>query len=132
MLFKYSVLTFPPPLPTILALPTSLPYFHTPCNCPCVLYNCSSKSFSLFPYNPLLSPLWSLSACSQFWCLWLYFACLFILLIRFLLKMRSYSIWPSPPGLFHLTIPETTKNLNLLKTYNQYKNMTHIICLYMP
>ena len=28
-------------------------------------------------------PLWLLSACSLFPCLWLYFACLFVLLIRF-------------------------------------------------
>ena len=68
--------------------------------CPCVLYNCSWKPFTLFLYNPLLSPLWSLSACSQFQCLWLYFACLFILLIRILLKVRSYGICLSPPGLF--------------------------------
>ena len=35
------------------------------------------------PPHLLPSPLWSLSACSQFQCLWLYFACLFVLLIRF-------------------------------------------------
>ena len=85
-----------------LALPTSLPCFHPPCYCPCVLYNCSCKPFNLFPCNPLPSPLWSLSACAQFQCLWLYFACLFIFLMRFLLKVRSYGICPLPPGLFHL------------------------------
>ena len=37
----------------------------------------------------------------NFQCLWLYFACLFILLIRFLLMVRSYGICLSPPGLFH-------------------------------
>ena len=70
--------------------------------CPCVLYNCSYKPFTLFPWNSLPSPLRSLSAFSQFQCLWLYFACLFVLLIRFLLKVRSYGISLSPPGLFHL------------------------------
>ena len=33
---------------------------------------------------------------------WLYLACLFVLLIRFLLRVSSYGICPSPPGLFHL------------------------------
>ena len=62
---------FPPPLHTTPALPTFLPCFHPPpCCCPCVLYNCSCKPFTLFPWNPLPSPLWSLSACSQFQCLW--------------------------------------------------------------
>ena len=35
-----------------------------------------------------------LSNCSLFQCLWLYFACLFVLLIRFQLKVRSYGICP--------------------------------------
>ena len=61
LLFKYSFL--PPPHPP--ALPTSFPCFHPPCYCLCVLYNCSCKPFTLSPYNPLPSPLWSLSACFQ-------------------------------------------------------------------
>ena len=40
-----------------------------------------------FPHYPLPSPLWSLSACSQFQSHLLYFAFLFILLIRFLLML---------------------------------------------
>ena len=59
---------------------------------------------------PLCSPiitlplptLWLLSACSLFQCLWFYFACLFVLLIRFHLYVRSYGVCLSPPGLFHL------------------------------
>ena len=58
---------------------------------------------------PLFSPiipfpllLWLLSVCSLFQCLWLYFACLFVLLIRFHLQVRSYSVCLSLPGLFHL------------------------------
>ena len=66
-----------PPFSTSPVLPTSLPISIPPCYCPCVLYSCSCKPFTLSPYNPLPSPLWSLSACSQFHCLWLYFACLF-------------------------------------------------------
>ena len=68
----------------------------------CVLYNCSYKPFPLFPCNLPHSPLWSLSACFHFQCVCLYFAFLFILLIRFLLKVRSYGVCLSPPGLFHL------------------------------
>ena len=85
LLFKYSFLPFPlspPHLPPLFPPP---PFYG-----PRILYNSSCKPFTPFPYNPLPSPLWSLSACSQFQCLWLYFACLFILLIRFLLKVRSY------------------------------------------
>ena len=98
LLFKYSFLPFPltpaqPPSPPHLPLVSTPPHY-----CPCVLYNCSCKPFTLFPLNSLRSPLCPLSACSQFQCLCLYFACLFILLIRFLLKMRSYRICPSPPG----------------------------------
>ena len=92
LLFKYSFVPFPRPLPTTPVLSTSLTCFHPPCYCPCVLYNCSCKPFTLFPCNSLPFPLWSLSACSLFQCLWLYFACLFILLIRFLLKVRLYGI----------------------------------------
>ena len=59
-----------------------------------------------FPYFPPLSlfplPLWLLSVCFLFQCLWLYFACLFVLLIRFHLHVRSYGICILPPDLFHL------------------------------
>ena len=53
-----------------------------------------------FPhYLPPLSPL--VTVCSLFQCLWLYFACLFVLLIRFHLYVRSY-ICLSLPSFFHL------------------------------
>ena len=77
----------PPALPTSLPFPPPKPRY-----CPYVPHNCSYKPFTLFPWNSLPSPLWSLSAHSQFHCLWLYFACLLVLLIRFLLKVRSYGI----------------------------------------
>ena len=81
LLFKYSFL----PFPTTPALPPPSPVSTlSPCYCLSVLYYCSYKPFTLFPHYPLPSPLWSLSACSQFQCLCLYFACLFVLLIRFL------------------------------------------------
>ena len=96
LLFKYSSLTFPLTPAYSPALPTSLP-FPPPTPSPVIVH----VSFiivptTLFPWNSLLSPLWSLSAFSQFQCLWLYFACLFVLLIRFLLKVRSYGICLSP------------------------------------
>ena len=84
------------PYPSLIPSPPHLPPFSdphpTPRCCPCVLYKCSYKPFNLFPWKSLLSLLWSLLAFSQFQCLWLYFACLFVLLIRFLLKVRSYGI----------------------------------------
>ena len=51
---------------------------------------------------PHPTPPWPLLDCSPPQCLWLYFACSFPLLIMFQLKVRSYGICPSPPGLFHL------------------------------
>ena len=38
-----------------------------------------------------------------FICLWVYFVSVFLLLIMFQLKVRSYGICPSLSGLFHLT-----------------------------
>ena len=87
----------PQPQPSPPPSPVSTPL----CYGPCVLYG-SCKPFTLFPYNPLPSPLWSLSAYSQFQCLWLYFVCLLVLLTRFLLKVRSYGICLSLPALFHV------------------------------
>ena len=51
---------------------------------------------------PHPTPPWLLLDCSKLQCLWLYFVCFFLLLIMFQLKVRSYGICPSPPGLFHL------------------------------
>ena len=51
---------------------------------------------------PHPTPPWPLLDCSQPQCLWLYFVCFFLLLIMFQLRVRSYGICPSPPGLFHL------------------------------
>ena len=51
-------------------------------------------SFVVVPVNP--SP-----HCPLPTRLWLYFVCFFLLLIMFQLKVRSYGICPSPPGLFH-------------------------------
>ena len=48
-----------------------------------------SPTFPCYPLSPLL---WSLSVCSLFPCLWLYIACLFVLLIRFHLLVKSYGI----------------------------------------
>ena len=56
----------------------------------------------LFPCYPLPPPLWLLSVGSLFQCLWLYLVCFFLLLIKFQLKVRSYCICQSPPGLFHV------------------------------
>ena len=83
-LFKYSCLHFPvtlsptPPNPT--SHPQSYPFlalFMGP------LY--------MFLDDPSLSFLGTVS-CSLFQCVWLYFAYLFVLLIRFHLYMRSYGL----------------------------------------
>ena len=67
------------PIPPIPAYPLWL--------FPCVLYTWSLMTLPLFfsPIITLHSPLWLLSACSLFQCLWLYFACLFVLLTSFYL-----------------------------------------------
>ena len=67
--------------------------------------------------SPIISlphPLWLLSDCSLFPCLWFCFAHLFLLLIRFHLQVRSYGIFLSLPGLFqtlqyqYQNVPEIT------------------------
>ena len=58
---------------------TSYPRTYPLWLCPCVLYTCSFMVLLLFsPIVPLPPPLWLLSVCSLFQCLWLYFACLFV------------------------------------------------------
>ena len=49
--------------------------------------------FSIIP----LPPLWLLSVCSLFQCLWLYFACLFVLLIRFHPAIPPLGLYPKNP-----------------------------------
>ena len=101
--FKYNCLHFPHtahPHPTYPCLPPyllpTLAFFM------CPLY-CSLVTLPLFSLIiPLPQLLWLLSVCSLFQCLWLYFASLFLLLIMFQLKVRSYDIHLSLPGLFHL------------------------------
>ena len=105
LLFKYSCLhflanTFPHPTHPHLPSPTlnSSPLWL----CPQILHTCSLTTFpllsSIIAHSP---PLQLLSVCSLFPCLWFYFAHLFVLLIRFHLQVRPYSICLSPPGLFH-------------------------------
>ena len=69
--------------------------------CPCVLFNCSSKPFTLFPpLSPPLSPLVTVSLFLISMSLVIF--SLFVLLIRFQLKVRSCGICLSPLDLFHL------------------------------
>ena len=75
---------FNPPHPPAPPIPTSHPWTHPLCLCPCVLYTCSLMDLPLFSRAiPLPAPLCLLSVCFLFQCLWLYFACSFVLLIRF-------------------------------------------------
>ena len=103
LLFRYSFLHFQPitaPRSIHPCLPTlNLPLLALPM---CPLYRFLDGPSPIFLLYPSPSSPLLLSVCSLCKCLWLYFACLFILLIRFHLKMRSYGICPSPPGLFHL------------------------------
>ena len=73
----------PMPLPPTLAIPTSHPWSYPPLAlsmCPLYMFLDDPA-----PSSPLCPPprLWLLSVCSLFQCLWLYFACLFVLLFRF-------------------------------------------------
>ena len=54
------------------------------------------------PHYPFPPPFWLLLDCSLLQYLWWYFVCFFLLLIMFQLKVRSYGICLSLPGLFHL------------------------------
>ena len=87
--FCFSIIIVPilPPLlyPGI-PIPSSHFQFYTlpPCLCPCFLYTYSLMNLPFFSViTHLPPPLWSLSVCSSFECLWFYFAHLFVLLIRF-------------------------------------------------
>ena len=68
--------------------------------CPWVLHTCSLMTLPLYPIILLPCPLWLWSVGSLFHCLWLYFAHLFALLIRFHSQMRSYGICLSPLAYF--------------------------------
>ena len=96
LLFNYSCLHF---LPNP-AKPTSIPHLHPPpWFCPCVLYSSSWKP--LTPLSPPNSPLaivrlFLTSTSLVIFCL------LFSFVLSFQLKVRSYGICPSLPGLFHV------------------------------
>ena len=81
------------PPPTLNPIPLWL--------CPCVLYTCS---WWPFPYLPPLSfsPSRVVTVRLFFTSMSLVTFSLFVLFIRFHLKVRSYGISLSPPGLFHL------------------------------
>ena len=69
-------LPHPSPPPTLYPSLLSL--------CPWVVYTCSLTTLPLLYSIILFTPtLWLTSVCSLLQCLWLYFSCLFILLIRF-------------------------------------------------
>ena len=101
LLFKYSCLHF---------LPTTPPHPSHPHLPPSILapfgFVHVSFIYALDGPTPISSyypppSLWLLSVYSLFQCLWLYFPCLFVLLIRSHLQVRSYGICLSLPGLFH-------------------------------
>ena len=96
------VCLFSPSLYPTPGEPTSLPPLHPPpWFCPCVLYSSSCNPlFPLsLPHSPLAIVRLFLTTMSLvILCLLLFF----FLLIMFQLRVRSYGICPSPPGLFHL------------------------------
>ena len=81
-------------------LPPSNP--HTLALSVCPPYMLLDGPTPIIPHYPSPPPLWLLLVCSSLQCLWLCFACLFVLLTSFHLQVRSYGICPSSPGLFHL------------------------------
>ena len=94
------VYLFSPSLHPTPAKPTSLPTSTFPLD----FVHVSFIIVPAFPSShcPHPTPPWPLLDCSQPQCLWLYFVCFFLLLIMFQLRVRSYGICPSSPGLFHL------------------------------
>ena len=101
--FKHSCVHFSLPPSSAPLTPSSHPQPHPPSTLLMgPLYMFFDDPSPSFPHYPLPPPFWLLSVCSLFQCLCLYFACLFVLLIKFLLKVRSYGICLSLPGLFHL------------------------------
>ena len=82
LLFKYNCLHFHPimlPLPTHPHLPISNPPSLALSMCPSYML---LDSPPIIPYYPSLSSSLILLDCSLFQCIWLYFACLFVLLLR--------------------------------------------------
>ena len=64
----------PPPLPAKPSHPHHSPLIPAPLDFVHVSFIVVPENPSLFsPHYPLLSPLWLLSVCSLFQCLWLYF-----------------------------------------------------------
>ena len=90
-----------PPLSPAITTPTSQ-YYPPLALSMGPLYMFLDKHSPSFPCYSPPQPLWLLSVCSVFQYLWFDFACLFVLLIRFHLQVRSYGICLSLPGLFHL------------------------------
>ena len=90
MFFKYSCVYF---YPTTPHCPTH------PCLSPsnlcllalsmCPLWKFLDGLSPIFPDYPLPPPLWLLSVCSSFQCLWLYFVCLFV----WLGPLRGEILW---------------------------------------
>ena len=95
------VSTFPPPLSPTPPNPSSHPQSYPLSLCPWVLYTCSLMTLPLISsIIPLFLPSGTLFV--LYFNVWLYFACLLVLFIRFHLQVRSYGICLLPPGLFHL------------------------------
>ena len=99
LLFNYSCLHFvpiPPPQPSWTQLPPPPP------PSPLILSMCPYSS-SWKPFSPLSIRLSPLAIVTLFLIsMSLVIFCFFVLLIMFQLKVRSYGICPSLPGLFHL------------------------------
>ena len=102
LLFKYNCLHF-----HITTHPCHTHSCFPPSNLPPSPFGFVHVSFIHVPWWSFLyypSPPSSLDTVNLFFIsmLCLYLACLFVLMIRFHLQVRSYGICLSPPGLFHL------------------------------
>ena len=117
LLFKYSCLHFPPPLPSAPPIPTSHPSLPPTHILPpfalsiCPLYRFLDDPCPIFPHYPFPTPLWLLSVCSLFQCLWLYFVCLFVLSnlesIRKKLFEKLYTVSVFKGGDWNLPLGQT-------------------------
>ena len=84
--------------------PPPQPHHHPPSLTPPDPVHASFTEAPAIPssHRPQPTPPWLVWDCSQLQCLWVYFVCFILLMIMFQLKLGSYGICPSPPGLFHL------------------------------
>ena len=136
LFFKYSGLHFSPhhSLPPQQSLPPTLDS-STLWLFPCVLYKCSLTTLPLF--TPIIPSHLTSGYCQFFFlfqCLQVYFTSLLVLLIRFHLYVKSYSICRSPTGLFHVEkcSPDLFMPLQMVGANSSFCRVVLFHCVNVP